>query len=567
MWEDKSAVYTWSQGWSRWDDATLVPILHLKGWKTIYDGVMDLYSTRDKTAQVGYHNLNRPSPTATICKGLAQVLWVPVVLRAVYRVLGFVYYSIHGPSVGFTLYKHVESTNPHYLAGKACQAEEKYQDAYKHFMKGIEENDADSAVAIEQMLNGRIEIKLSKSDFEKQESVLKSSYKTNLEAKFVMLLCFKNNYDFAQGAFESYDQGEIELGRAGHAPTIARAFKLDEDYIHEYVETGKISLEKENPPEAAKIYLKLAYYCAFMENHAARKRLLAKAAALCDRTTIADVASEYYHAKDVLQVDPFIATLASYERADETLASQLDTEVMQALAHYYKETLHNDVKAAEYYWRTGQALDNPLSFDNSYNPQEAFQMYLKAAELGHVESLFKVGDSYQYGRYYQQINSNLAEEYFLKAANHNHADAMVSLVLILLEKQNLTETEIIQNNEACLKWLNKAASLANGMAYWFLAAAYMFGNFGLQRDLKQAYDCYQKGANLGNVRCMEELMEGYRDGVPGVLDQDPVKAKMWEERLNPRIDLDLEDEYSFGDSLERIPRLEFAFPATGNEDD
>ena len=182
----------------------------MRGWTNIVDGVFggidELLGTVDKTKRMGYENLNR-TPGATICRGLAQMLWIPVILRATYKMGCFVYYSIMGPSVGFTLYKHVESTNAHYLAGKKHLENNDYRQAIEHFTKGIEEGDVDSVYERMSIYLNSYEPKDTITSFRPKEkqliNILKKTSERCIRAEYLYYVCSVSGYHEKRNAFEA----------------------------------------------------------------------------------------------------------------------------------------------------------------------------------------------------------------------------------------------------------------------------------------------------------------------------------------------------------------------------
>lgn len=448
MFGDQSIVYTWSQSWNLWDQAAIIPVYsQMRGWTNIVEGVCDgideLLGTVDKTKRMGYENLNR-SPGATICRGLAQMLWIPVLLRVTYKMGSFFYYSIRSPSVGFTLYKHAESTNAHYLAGKKHLEKKEYQLAVDAFVRGIDEGDIDSVYM-------RAWIWLKEMDYDDKmpkneiEILLQKASHTDIRAEFLYNETdgFISDYKTRAGVF-------LRLAKQGFLPAIGKLANFNKEgavWIEEYVKKGSIALEKEDPTRAAKFYVELANVFDRIENPTAQKRLLEKAAALCTVDTIVEIAA-YYYVTNPLAYDPFLATIDSYNSGDEESARRFH--------------------------------------DIGYNCKS-------------------------------NKNFDLAEKYYLKAANLGRTYSMIGLTGVLSEKEDLSDQETKQNNEKILSWLHKAADLKDSQAYTKLGWAYQKGLYGLDKNIHTAITYFEKGADEGNdirdfiIRNREELAKIYEE--------------------------------------------------------
>ena len=483
MFGDQSIVYTWSQSWNLWDDAAIIPVYsQMRGWANIVDGVFagidEFLGTVDKTKRMGYENLNR-TPGATICRGLAQMLWIPVILRATYKTGSFVYYSIMSPSVkssslnrslvkspslGFTVYKHVESQNAHYLAGKKLLENKEYQLAVDEFVHGIGAGDIDSGYM-------RAWIWLKEMNYKETESKddmeihLKIISKKDIRSEFLYheTDTFISDWTTRRNVF-------LKVAKQGYLPAIRKLANFLEGVmplLEEYVQKGSIALEKEDPKTAAQFYVSLATVFDEIGNPTAQKRLLEKAAALCTIDTIVTIAS-CYRVTNPLAYDPFLATIDSYDNGDEASAKRF-----RAIGY-------------EFHWNN---------------------------------------------------NLDLAEKYHLKAANLGNASSMVCLADVLSEKEGLNEMEKKQNNAEILSWLQKAADLKNSQAYNRLGHASRYGLYGLEKNIYSAISYYSEGADENNeygtgiVANMRELAEIYEKGADGI-PIDLNKALEWYRKEN-----------------------------------
>jgi TPR repeat protein len=487
MFGDRSIVYTWSQSWNLWDDAAIIPVYsQMRGWANIVDGVLggidELIGTVDKTKRMGYENLNR-TPGAIICRGLAQVLWIPVILRATYKIGGFVYYSIMSPSVGFKPYKHVESKNEHYLVGKKHLENKQYQHAVDAFTKGLEAGDTDSVymrcwIYCEEMIYDdkipELEIK----------TLLEKISPTDIRAEFLYQNNFISDLDQKRDIY-------LTLAKQGYVPAIGRLVNFERARIEEYVQKGSIALEKEDPESAAQFYVCLALVFDKIGNPIAQKRLLEKAAALCTIDTIVTIASRY-RVTNPLAYDPFLATIDSYDNGDEASAKRF-----------------HDIGS-------------------------------KCADKN---------------------NLDLAEKYYLKAANLGYAYSMICLASVLSGKTDLSEIETKQNNTEILNWLHKAADLKDSQAYKELGDAYKAGLYRLEKNIHTAIAYYEKGTDethdvkdyiFINMRTLGEINENGADGIPIDLNKD----LEWYRKENAfRIKVKIIDDDLLTEKIKELQRL------------
>ncbi|RGB36917.1 kinase-like domain-containing protein [Rhizophagus diaphanus] len=122
---------------------------------------------------------------------------------------------------------------------------------------------------------------------------------------------------------------------------------------------------------------------------------------------------------------------------------------------------------------------NYIEIETSENPNQAFDLFIKASEQDHTVSQFYVGLCYEFG-YGTKINDKLAFKYFEKVANKNYPSGL------------------------------------NYLGYFYERG------MGIKKDLKRAATLYEKAANLGNILAQYNIAIMYMNGYG--IDKDDNKA-------------------------------------------
>lgn len=98
-----------------------------------------------------------------------------------------------------------------------------------------------------------------------------------------------------------------------------------------------------------------------------------------------------------------------------------------------------------------------------------------------------------------------AEEVARAEAGDVHAQAQLASTL-LLQAGKLDSATLEADYREAVDWAEKAAMAEDGLGLWILAQAYENG-LGVNADLEQALDYYEKGAKLGHPDCQVGLAE------------------------------------------------------------
>ncbi|KAK7969517.1 hypothetical protein PG996_002040 [Apiospora saccharicola] len=174
-------------------------------------------------------------------------------------------------------------------------------------------------------------------------------------------------------------------------------------------------------------------------------------------------------------------------------------------------------------YETGYGED--IFKDESY----AAELFTQAAELGHAEASFRMGDAYEHGKLNCPRDPALSVHFYTGAAEGGHAGAMMGLCAWYLVG---AEPILEKDEEEAYEWARRSAEMG------FVKAQYTVGYFtemgiGCRRDILEANVWYVKAADAGDERATLRLA-AIRAAVSGggtPMDVAPPKsAKM---RKNP----------------------------------
>lgn len=136
--------------------------------------------------------------------------------------------------------------------------------------------------------------------------------------------------------------------------------------------------------------------------------------------------------------------------------------------------------------------------DESY----AAQLYTKAADLGHVEANYRLGEAYEYGQLNCPKDPALSIHFYTGAAEQGHAPSQMALCAwYMVGVENVLE----KDESEAYEWAKKAA--ANGLP----KAQYTVGYFtemgvGCRRDPLEANVWYVQAADQGEERAKHRLV-------------------------------------------------------------
>lgn len=182
-------------------------------------------------------------------------------------------------------------------------------------------------------------------------------------------------------------------------------------------------------------------------------------------------------------------------------------------------------KLAEWFPEKPTATEKPADSSGLFQQAEelfakndfsaAYALYLRAAEMGHVESMYKTGLALCKGEGVGK-NGELGNKWFRKAANLGHAAAMYNLGW-----SHAKGDGVPQNWFEAVHWYTKAADLGYAKAQFNLGNCCRDGH-GVKKDLAEAFRRYRQAADQGHAKAQNTVGLCYEEGL-GV-GKDPVWA-------------------------------------------
>ncbi|KAI0164864.1 HCP-like protein [Xylariaceae sp. FL1272] len=154
----------------------------------------------------------------------------------------------------------------------------------------------------------------------------------------------------------------------------------------------------------------------------------------------------------------------------------------------------------------------------------AAELFTQAAELGHAEASYRMGDAYEHGKLGCPRDPALSVHFYTGAADGGHPAAMMGLCAWYMVG---ADPILEKDEEEAYEWARRSAELG------FIKAAYAVGYFtemgiGCRRDILEANVWYVKAADAGDERAKQRL-EAIRLAVSGGTPMEvapPRNAKM-----------------------------------------
>lgn len=210
------------------------------------------------------------------------------------------------------------------------------------------------------------------------------------------------------------------------------------------------------------------------------------------------------------------------------------------LIHAYGDGVPRDLEEADRLWKIGAEKGDPscqYQLAMSYMRQASLTIYekgkvvkhvseadglallRKAADQGHVEAQFVLGNAYRLGAHGVMPDSVEAAKWYRKSAEQGHPYAQFSLALALRNgdgvKQDLAESIV---------WYRKSAEGGADKAQFNLGNAYWNGE-GVAQDYAEAAKWYRKAAEQGMTQSQICLIDCLMLKSGGVYD--PTEAYAW----------------------------------------
>jgi TPR repeat protein len=125
--------------------------------------------------------------------------------------------------------------------------------------------------------------------------------------------------------------------------------------------------------------------------------------------------------------------------------------------------------------------------------------FRRAAQLGVAEAQFFLGQQYSAGKGVPQ-DFYQAFAWFSRAGEQGYAQAQSAMGSCYL-----TGNGVARNFSQALAWFQKAADQQDSRALWNMGSMYASGGDGVVQDLRRAFECCQKAADLGFVPAQATL--------------------------------------------------------------
>ena len=135
--------------------------------------------------------------------------------------------------------------------------------------------------------------------------------------------------------------------------------------------------------------------------------------------------------------------------------------------------------------------------------ENAFPLFLKAANQGHAEAQFLIGKMCYYGKGVKQ-DLKIAEEWLKLAANQGHAEAKILLKKINMEESKKENTAENNADYSYMNYSKNNESSAWGKNYYDKALSYELG-INVPKDLDFALSMYETAAKAGYQPANEKV--------------------------------------------------------------
>lgn len=162
-------------------------------------------------------------------------------------------------------------------------------------------------------------------------------------------------------------------------------------------------------------------------------------------------------------------------------------------------------------------------------PEKAAELFEKAANQGHVDSMLNLGGLYESGTGVLK-NVQKAAEWYLNAANSGSLEAKARLGNLYYKGEGVDK-----DTKKAAELLKAPADDGNVNAQYLLGLLYLEGN-GVPKDTKLATQYLQKPADSGNAKAAGKLADLYLSGASG--QKDPVRGMQLLEQAASKGDVD-----------------------------
>ena len=156
----------------------------------------------------------------------------------------------------------------------------------------------------------------------------------------------------------------------------------------------------------------------------------------------------------------------------------------------------------------------------------AMEWFRKAAEMDYPDALNTIGNAYSFGNYGLQIDYGTSFSYYLRSAHLGNAKGMFTVGNMYDRGLGVAE-----NKELAVQWYQKASMLGNGSATYNLALKYLNGEV-VQEDPIFAGKLFERAAELGAVSGMLATGHAYHYGRYGMAVDYAVAAQWYQKGVD-----------------------------------
>ena len=135
------------------------------------------------------------------------------------------------------------------------------------------------------------------------------------------------------------------------------------------------------------------------------------------------------------------------------------------------------------------------------NYDRAADWYAAAARQGYVPAIVALGELYENGHGVEE-NWPIAAYLYNSAVERDKDNAEANYKLGRLYEMG---KGVVKNNVKAFEYIKKSADKGYPAALYTLGVAYIFGNFGVERDINKAKAILGKASDLGNQDAMSYL--------------------------------------------------------------
>ncbi|KAF2237847.1 hypothetical protein EV356DRAFT_360493 [Viridothelium virens] len=163
------------------------------------------------------------------------------------------------------------------------------------------------------------------------------------------------------------------------------------------------------------------------------------------------------------------------------------------------------------------------------DPVKAVQWYKRAAALGDVPAMYKVGMILLKGLLGQARNLGDALIWLKRAADRADEENPHALheLGLLYESQMPGQDKIIRDDAYAFELFTRAAAFRYKFSQFRLGQAYEYGLLTCPIDARQSIQWYTKAAAQGEHQSELALSGWYLTGSPGILEQSDTEAYLW----------------------------------------